>query len=466
MYKTQGIEQLKSNKANNLIRIFTGVAIAALLVGCSKREEILPGERLDLRAPLGEAVATDGTKAGGTAATPAGAPVNRAVPIKLPAPVNHAEWTHRNGSPEHRITHPALASTLTHVWSAAIGAGDSRKYRITADPVVAAGRVFTLDAQATVMAHSTSGAKIWARDVTPASDRDGEASGGGLAVDGNTLYVTSGYGELVALDVATGAERWVQKLDAAATGAPTVRGGIVYLTSRDSRAWAIDAGNGRIKWQLPGTPTTSVMVGGTAPAVSDKFAVFPFGSGELVSVFRKGGVRTWASSVSGKRRGRAYAGITDITGDPVISGDVVYAGSQSGRVVALKLSSGERIWTAKDGAYSPVWPVGGSIFLVSDEAKLVRLDAATGERIWAVQLPYYKNEKPRRRKEVFANYGPVLAGGRLIVASNDGLIRSFNPVDGSLVSSIEIPGGATTNPVVAGGVLYVVSTKGQLHAYR
>jgi len=465
MYKMQGTEQLKSNKANKLPRIFAGIAVAALLVGCGNREEILKGERLDLRAPLGESAA-DGNPVRDSAAIPAGATVNRALPIKLPVPMNHAEWTHRYGSPEHRITHPALASSPAHVWSATIGAGDSRKYRITADPVVAAGRVFTLDAKATVMAHSTAGAKIWETDITPASDRGGDASGGGLAVEGNTLYVTSGFGELVALDVATGAERWVQKLEAAATGAPTVRDGIVYVTSRDSRAWAIDAGNGRIKWQLPGTPTPSVMVGGAAPAVSNKFAVFPFGSGELVSVFRKGGVRTWATSVSGKRRGRAYAGITDITGDPVIDGDVVYAGSQSGRVVALNLGSGDRIWTAKEGAYSPVWPVGGSVFLVSDEANLVRLDAATGEAIWSVQMPYYTRSKPRRRKAVYAHYGPVLAGGRLIVASNDGAIRSFNPVDGSLISTISIPGGATTNPVVAGGVLYVVSTKGQLHAYR
>jgi len=460
MYIKQDSKHLKGDKAMKLTRIVTGVAIAALLAACGQKEEILPGERLDLRAPLDEAAATD------TNGVAADASVNRALAINLPAPVNHAQWTHRNGTPQHRITHPALASTLTHAWNVSIGAGDNRKYRITADPVVAAGRIFTLDSQATVMAHSTAGAKIWAQDVTPASDRGGDASGGGLAVAGDTLFVTSGFGELVALDAATGAKRWVQKLDAPATGAPAVRDGIVYVTSRDSRAWAIDAANGRIKWELQGAPTPSVMVGGTAPAVSDKFAIFAYGSGELVAAFRKGGVRVWASSVSGKRRGRAYAGITDITGDPVIDGDVVYAGSQSGRVVALNLGSGERIWTAKEGAYSPVWPAGGSVFLVSDESHLVRLDAATGETIWSVELPYYIKDKPRRRKAVYANYGPVLAGGRLIVAGSDGVIRSFNPVDGSLVSSIDISGGATTNPVVVNGVLYVVSTKGQLHAFR
>jgi len=443
-----------------LTHMITAAAVLGLLVGCGKKELILQGERLDLRAPLGAAGAEDGA-----AAKPA-EDVNRAVPISLPAPVNHAAWTHRNGSPEHRITHPALSKNLTQIWSASIGAGESRKQRITADPVIATGRIFTLDAQAQVMAHALNGAAIWSHDLTPVTDKTGEASGGGLAVDGNTLYATTGFGALVALDAATGAERWVQKLESAATGAPTVKDGIVYVTSRDSRAWAINAADGRIKWQLQGAPTTSVMVGGTAPAVTDKFAVFPFGSGELLTAFRKGGVQTWATSVSGKRRGRAYAGITDITGDPVIKDNVVYVGSQSGRVVALDMGNGERLWTAKEGAYSPVWVSGGSVFLVSDEARLVRLDAATGARIWSVEMPYYVKEKDRRRKAVFAHYGPVLAGGRLIVAGSDGVIRSFNPIDGSLLNTVEIAGGATTNPVIVGGVLYLVSSQGKLHAYR
>jgi outer membrane protein assembly factor BamB len=52
------------------------------------------------------------------------------------------------------------------------------------------------------------------------------------------------------------------------------------------------------------------------------------------------------------------------------------------------------------------------------------------------------------------------------VASSDGKLRSFDPTDGSLIGSVDVPGGATTAPVVAGGTLYVVSGEGQLHAFR
>ena len=68
--------------------------------------------------------------------------------------------------------------------------------------------------------------------------------------------------------------------------------------------------------------------------------------------------------------------------------------------------------------------------------------------------------------EVFAHHGPILAGGRIIVASSDDLIRSFDPKSGALLGTTEITGGASTAPVVAGQTLYVVSRDGQLKAYR
>ena len=96
----------------------------------------------------------------------------------------------------------------------------------------------------------------------------------------------------------------------------------------------------------------------------------------------------------------------------------------------------------------------------------MRLDAATGEVIWQVELPYFVKDNPNKRKAIFAHYGPVLAGGRVVIASSDGLLRFFRPTDGSLVGSLEIPGGAAAAPVAAGGAIFVVGGEGQLHAFR
>ncbi|MGB7317367.1 MAG: PQQ-binding-like beta-propeller repeat protein [Planktotalea sp.] len=434
--------------------IMAGVA-AAVLAGCAEEDIILPGKREDLRAPFGE-VSDDRVRTESTVQK-----------ISLPKQVSNANWTHRIGSPETRTSHPALASQLTGVqWSTNIGEGDSRRHRITADPVVANGRIFVMDAKSTVTAVSLNGEKLWSVDLTPPRDQQNDAGGGGLAFGDGKLIVSSGFGKVRALDPASGAEIWLQDLDAPATGTPSVSRGLVYVVSGDNVAWAINSDTGRVEWQLDGATDVSNVSGGPAPAVGDDLVIFAFGSGEMQAAFRKGGLRRWDATVAGQRRGIAASTISDITGDPVIAGNTVFAGSHSGRIVAVNADSGSRIWTAKDGALGPVWPAGGSIFAVTDRNELVRLDGETGTRIWGTKLPFFVKEDRHRRVEIVAHYGPIIAGGRVLVASNDGLIRSFDPTSGAQVSAVEIPGGASTNPVVAAGTLYVVSRNGVLHAIR
>jgi len=200
--------------------------------------------------------------------------------------------------------------------------------------------------------------------------------------------------------------------------------------------------------------------------IAGRSVVFPFGSGELVAALAKSGIRVWGSSVAGQRRGRAYANISDISGDPVVHDGKIYAANQGGRIVALNAVSGDRLWSANEGAYSPVWPSGNSVFMVSEQAELLRLDAETGARIWAVELPLFVKQRIKRRKSVFAHFGPVLAGGRLIVASDDGIIRQFDPETGELLGEVALKDGAASNPVVVDGTLYLVTANGQLAAFR
>jgi len=441
--------------------------LLGLLASCSDKEVILEGAREDLRS-LNPETLVEGDVVEDPDAQAAEAaedmPVNQAIAITLPATVNHADWTHPGGSSAHHVQHPALSATPQMIWSVGIGAGNSRKYRITAEPILADGRIYTMDSQSGVAAHSTTGAPLWRADLTPASDA-GDASGGGLAYANGTLFATSGFGTVTAMDPATGAALWTQKLDAPISGAPAVRDGIVHVGARDNRAWAIDAETGRVKWQLSTTPEITSIVGTGSPALSDRLALYPFPSGEVLAALRKSGVRVWSSLVSGERRGRAYTSISDLAGEPVIVDGVIYAGTTAGRLAAMS-SSGARLWTAKEGAASAVTVAGGSVFLVSDQGELVRLDSATGDRIWGVPLPYFANEKIRRRKAIFASYGPVLAGGRLWVASTDGVMRGFNPEDGAELAQVAIPGGAATRPIIVNGVAYIVSAKGQLLALR
>ncbi|ABG31400.1 PQQ-like beta-propeller repeat protein [Roseobacter denitrificans] len=431
------------------------LAATVFLAACAEDDTILVGKRESVESILN-----------GTEATERLAIQNEERAISLPAVQSNDSWPQAYGSPAFRTAHPALAAQISEIWSADIGQGDGRRQRIVATPVVGAGLIYTLDAEALVSATSPSGQTVWQSDVRPARDRGGQATGGGVAYDSGRVFVSLGYGNLVALDAATGAELWRQRLDGTASGTPTIVDGIVYLTAGDDRGWAVTADEGRLLWQLTASPDVTNVLGAPAPAVAGDLAVFAFGSGEVQAVFRRGGLRRWDASVRGERPGTALGSIGDVTAPPVIVGNRVYVGNQSGRLVALSLESGARIWTANEGAEGNIVAAGDSIFILSDLNELLRLDASDGSRIWGTPLPRFVKDRPRRRAEIYAHHGPILAGRRLYVASNDGFLRSFDPASGALVNTVEIAGGATTSPVVAGGVLYVVSSNGRLHAFR
>lgn len=419
----------------------------ALLVSCGKQEIILPGEREDLRS-LAEPVE------------------NSAPAVSLSSQTRNSSWTHRIGIQKYRVGNAALSPTPTLAWSTSIGKAESRKNRITADPVVAEGRVFTMDSEATLSATSTGGAPLWSRDLTPPRDSAGNASTGGLAYGEGLLFATTGFGSIRAFDPKTGADVWEQKLQAVGSGSPTVYGGIVYLVSGDATGWAINAKTGKVIWQALSLPDIQNVQSPAAPAVDDRLVYFPYGSGEVQANFRRGGISRWTAGVSDSRPGRASNTVGDLSGDPVLVGNRLYVANHSGRMVALDTETGERLWTADEGALSPVFPTGNSLFFVSDRNRLIRLDARDGTMIWEHDLPYFTKDKPNRQATLHVHYGPIIAGSRLVVASSDEELRLFDPQSGKQVYSAVIPGGAATNPVVADGVLYIVSSKGQLHAFR
>ena len=434
-----------------------GIALALVsiivLAGCSDREVILPGKREPILKL--EPSATEGA---GTLSAPKA--------FAMPRQKNNVAWPQGHASPSTQVVHAALSAAPKPLWTLSVGTGDRARNRITADPIVAEGIVFTLDSLSVLTATSTAGSLLWSRDLTPSFERAGDADGGGIAYGDGVVFVSTGYGVLHALDPKSGSALWKQELKGSGNGRPSYFDGVVYLVSQDSVAWAIEAATGRIRWQLDHLSDVNNMSGSTGPAISEKLVVFGFGAGDLQAAFRGGGLTLWNATLAGGRSGRAVATIDDIATSPVISGSTVFAANSSGRIAAMHLDSGARLWTAPYGARSPLWPAGGSLFFVNDLGQLMRLDATDGSKVWSVDLPGFVSLRQRKSKDVVPHHGPVLAGGRLLLASGDGLLRQFDPETGAERSAIRLGSGATANPIVADGILYVLCRDGKLRAYR
>jgi hypothetical protein len=60
----------------------------------------------------------------------------------------------------------------------------------------------------------------------------------------------------------------------------------------------------------------------------------------------------------------------------------------------------------------------------------------------------------------------VLVSNKLLVLSSDGYAEALSPYTGQLLGRVEIAGGTSIAPIVAGGVVYIYTDDAELVALR
>src|SRR5882672_4787539 len=86
--------------------------------------------------------------------------------VTVPAPVANPDWAQPGGNTSHSMGHVALGDAPAQAWSISIGAGNSFRTRLVAEPVVADGRIYTIDTDARVRAfNAQTGAMVWEHQV-------------------------------------------------------------------------------------------------------------------------------------------------------------------------------------------------------------------------------------------------------------------------------------------------------------
>jgi outer membrane protein assembly factor BamB len=92
------------------------------------------------------------------------------------------------------------------------------------------------------------------------------------AIAHNTVYVATAQKHMVALDAATGAERWRTDLGLAITAAPTVAATTVLVGTNDGTVFSLEAQAGAVLWEFKTAGRISaspIVAGGTLYVVSD-----------------------------------------------------------------------------------------------------------------------------------------------------------------------------------------------------
>lgn len=386
-------------------------------------------------------------------------------PTALAEMRQNAEWPQAGGYPDHAMQNVALTTKQPQkTWSASIGRGARKNLPLTTQPIVIGQSIFTLDTEAKLAAFDTAtGKRRWSVDVGDPVEDDAVISGG-IAADNAIIYVTAGYDELVAVNAQDGKILWRAKLTAPSRAAPTVFQGRVFVTTLSNSLIALDASNGTVLWEFSGLGQSTGLVGAASPAAAGDMVVPAFSSGELYALRAGNGSVTWSDSLAGTLRLGGLSTLSDIRGMPVIVDNVVYAISFGGKMAAIDLSTGARIWHRDiSGAKTP-WVSGNRVFVVSSDSQIMALDKSTGAVVWISQLARYRNAKEKSGPIIWA--GPIMAGGRLMSFSSDGRIAEIDPAQGTLIREWNNGDKMNISPIIAGGVLYILSDDGTLTAYK
>ncbi|WP_343343712.1 PQQ-binding-like beta-propeller repeat protein [Sphingomicrobium sp. XHP0239] len=392
-------------------------------------------------------------------------PTTAALPMTLPAPRTNANWEQSGGNASKSIGHVALGENLSLAWSQSIGEGSSNTARLVTTPIVAAGQVFAIDTNGVVSAFdATSGARRWSVDTSTTNRNRDSLYGGGVAFGGNRVFATNGLGDVVAMDPSNGGIAWRVKPGGPLRGAPTYDGTNLYVTSQDNQLYALSPTDGTTNWQATAALEVAGVFGTAAPAAARGTVVAGFSSGELNAYRYENGNQVWQDTLARTSISRSVSTLADIDADPVIDGNQVIALGQGGRMVALDILRGQRLWELNLAGTSTPFVAGDYVYVVTEAAQLISILRSDGSVRWINQLPRYRNAEKRRGPIFYA--GPVLAGGRLIVVSSEGLMVEVDPDQGAVRRQRDLDRSFSLQPVVANNTLYLLDDDGVLAAFR
>lgn len=384
--------------------------------------------------------------------------------VVLPKPKNNLYWPQAGGGPTHSVGHPELADNIKRVWSASVGTGNSEEEEVTTSPLVVDGVVYTVDADYRVSAFDLkTGREKW--HMTPQiPEEDDDAFGGGLAFFDNTVLLSTGFAEVIAIDANTHEEKWRTSVDAPVRGAPAVADGVAVVVTIDNQSYALDVKSGELLWTHTGLSEVAGVVGGSTPAIDGDAVLVPYTSGEIFSLNLRTGRVNWSDSLTALRRVDAVSSIADIRALPVIDRGVAYAVSHSGRMAAYDLRSGARIWDKRIGGVNMPWVAGEFVYILTNDSNVVCLTRRGGQVKWLSILPQWKD--PDTKEDPIIWTGPVLAGDRLIVGNADGEVWTLSPYTGDVLGKENLGSGVSIKPIVADGTLLFQTDSGSLIAYR
>ncbi len=237
-------------------------------------------------------------------------------------------------------------------------------------------------------------------------------------VVGDTIYLGTASGAMVALEAASGEIRWRFEAGDSITGNAAVSGGVLCFGSCDGFVYALDAATGGLRWKFDsGAPVPS------SPVIHDGLAIVGSRSYDLFGLALEDGAIRW----------RSYLWFSWIESSAVLAGGLAYVGSSDAQLLqAFDPSTGRRHWSvdtggsawatpAVDGGTVYIGTVGVAGYMVDHQARFLAVERESGRLLGRFALA------PGDAERVWGfSSSPAVAAGRVFVGGLDGRLYAFD----------------------------------------
>ena len=385
--------------------------------------------------------------------------------VILPEPRILAAWPQSGAGASKAIGHVSAAPALEIEWRVRAAGGSDRTAALTAAPVSDGSNIFIIDGEQKVKSFSVeTGAQNWSIKLDSGLRRDKRGLGGGVAIEGTSLIVSSGFGFVAALDASDGSEKWRRSLGSPVTGAPTIKDDRAFVITQNNEIFALDVQTGSVLWTDQAIAESARVLSSPSVAAVEDLVVAPFSSGEVIAFLGANGRRLWNDALNRTGRFTPISSINDIASRPVLTQGLVFAATQSGLLAAIDGRTGNRIWDQTIGSVHAPAIVAEYVFIAGVEGQIACIAATSGAVIWATQLPRFKNERKEKGRLSYA--GPLIASNRVLVISSDGTLLSLSPQTGEQLTSVDLKDKIFLEPIVVGDRIIVLTDEGRLIAIR
>ncbi len=311
---------------------------------------------------------------------------------------------------------------VTRLWKLRAGEGAGEFY-LKLRPVFSGDTGYVVDYKGSLLAFDVkTGSEYWQYELhLPVAS--------GLVLYGNRLYLGTSKGEVIAFELGedSAAVVWRKQLSSEVLARVAIAQNVLVARTIDGRVYGLDANTGQQYWVYDRTVPRLTLRGSSTPVIVNDMVMVASDNGKLAGLTLKTGNLLWETTIAVAKGRNQLERVIDLDVDPVVIDDVVYVAGYQGRIAAVKIASGQLLWSRDFSTWSGMYVDAYRVYVTDAQGHVWALNRYNGATLW-------RQDKLLRRKVT----APQTQGDYLVVGDYDGYLHWLERESGKLVARKKI----------------------------